>query len=57
MDKYWNEDSGDRRQEIVVIGLKSEWMKRIFALNACLIKNYLEDPNSYHKIFPVCFRK
>ena len=63
MDKYWNEDFvGDRRQEIVFIGLKSEMDEKNIRerLNACLIKNYLENPNSYHKAhdpFPVCLRK
>ena len=38
MDKYWNKDFGDRRQEIVFIGLKSEMDE----------KNIRErDPNSY----------
>jgi len=62
MDKYWNKDFGDRRQEIVFIGLKSEMDEKNIRerLDACLIKNYLEDPNSYHKAhdpFPVWFQK
>ena len=62
MDKYWTEDFGDRRQEIVFIGLKSEMNEKNIRerLDACLIKNYLKDPNTYHKNldpFPAWFQK
>ena len=62
MDKYWNKNYGDRRQEIVFIGLKSEMNEKNLRerLDACLIKNYLEDPNTQHKAldpFPVWFQK
>ena len=51
IDKYWNKDYGDRRQEIVFIGLKSEMSEKNIRekLDACLIKNYLDDPSTYHK--------
>ena len=62
IDKYWNKDYGDRRQEIVFIGLKSEMNEKNIRkrLDACLIKNYLDDPSTYHKAldpFPAWFKK
>ena len=62
IDKYWNKDYGDRRQEIVFIGLKSEMSEKNIRerLDACLIKNYLDDPSTYHKAldpFPAWFKK
>ena len=62
MKKYWNEDIGDRRQEIVFIGLKAEMNEQSIRerLDACLIKSYETFPNSNHEIsdpFPKWFQK
>ena len=58
----WSGEFGDRRQEIVFIGLKSEMSEKIIRerLDACLIKNYLENKNTHHKAldpFPAWFKK
>ena len=60
--KYWDEDIGDRRQEIVFIGLKTEMNEQSIRkrLDACLIKNYLSSSNTYHEMpdpFPEWFQK
>ena len=62
MNKYWDKDFGDRRQEIVFIGLKSDMDEKNIRekLDDCLIKNYLKAPNTFHKIpdpFPAWFQK
>lgn len=48
---YWDENYGDRRQEIVFIGLKEEMSeKEICArLDACLVADYLSKPEYYMK--------
>ena len=45
---YWNENYGDRRQEIVFIGLKSEMNETEIRnrLESCLVKDYLTHPKS-----------
>ncbi len=42
MNKYWNEEFGDRRQEIVFIGLKNQMNEQLIRreLDYCLNKNY-----------------
>ena len=60
--KYWNKDFGDRRQEIVFIGLKSEMNEKKIReqLDNCLIKDYLSSPEVFQKKpdpFPVWFKK
>jgi G3E family GTPase len=49
LDEYWVEDYGDRRQEMVFIGLSAEMDKDaiISDLDACLVKDYLSDENRY----------
>ena len=62
LDNYWDDDFGDRRQELVFIGLSSEmneWEIRT-KLDGCLAANYLADPERYHQVqdpFPVWFRQ
>lgn len=58
--KNWDEHYGDRRQEIVFIGLKKEMSEVNIKsqLDACLLKDYLTDPVKYEKIqdpFPEWF--
>lgn len=60
VEKYWDEDYGDRRQEIVFIGLTQEMNESAIRqqLDQCLILNYLDDPNAYADIsdpFPKWF--
>ncbi len=60
--KYWNEDYGDRRQEIVFIGLKDEMHKQEITkqLDACLATNYLENPAAWKEApdpFPLWFQE
>ena len=42
MDNYWDEAFGDRRQEIVFIGLASEMSQQAITarLNACLVEDF-----------------
>ena len=61
-DKFWTKDFGDRRQQIVFIGLKSEMNEKNIRerLDDCLIKNYCKNPNTHHKAldpFPAWFQK
>lgn len=58
--KYWHNDFGDRRQEIVFIGLSAETDEQDLRrqLDACLITDYLSAPDSYRNMrdpFPVWF--
>ena len=60
--RYWINNVGDRRQEIVFIGLKSEMNEHSIRkqLDDCLIKNYLTSPATYQEIpdpFPKWFQK
>ena len=60
--KYWDENYGDRRQEIVFIGIRDEMNKKNICskLDACLVENYLVDPDIYKKIkdpFPIWFQE
>ena len=52
VQKYWHQDYGDRRQEIVFIGLHSEMNEQEICsrLDECLIDNYLENPEKYQDI-------
>ncbi|MDJ0626586.1 MAG: zinc metallochaperone GTPase ZigA [Candidatus Caenarcaniphilales bacterium] len=59
---HWNKDYGDRRQEIVFIGLKTEMDEHKIReqLDACLIKDYLKDKQKYQELkdpFPAWFQK
>ncbi len=58
----WDKDFGDRRQEIVFIGLSAEMdeMKIRQKLDACLIKDFLKAPKLYLKVedpFPAWFQQ
>ncbi len=49
--KHWTQDYGDRRQEIVFIGLSNEMDKQAIedALNKCLIKDYGQRKSVYEQ--------
>ncbi len=58
VQKHWDEQFGDRRQEIVFIGLKDEMNERYIRqqLDDCLITDYLLDIQKYQTMddpFPV----
>ena len=60
--QYWTKDYGDRRQEIVFIGLKDEINENDIRkkLDDCLVKNYLANPTMFHKTrdpFPKWFEE
>lgn len=60
--RYWDKSYGDRRQEIVFIGLKGEMDQASIEnrLNDCLVKDYLMAPDLWHKIadpFPGWFQQ
>ena len=62
LKKYWSKALGDRRQEIVFIGLKNEMNENKIRemLDACLIKDYSDSPKKYQKTadpFPLWFQK
>ena len=62
MRNYWDEDYGDRRQEIVFIGLSAEMNKQAIKaqLDTCLVTDYLADPERYHGLpdpFPTWFQQ
>lgn len=46
--QYWTDDYGDRRQEIVFIGLSAEMDQKAICkkLDDCLVKDYLSQPES-----------
>ena len=49
--QYWTQDYGDRRQEIVIIGLKNQMDQETIQkrLNECLVKDYLSTPDKFQK--------
>jgi G3E family GTPase len=56
--QYWDKSHGDRRQEIVFIGLKDQIDKKDICqkLNHCLVKDYLTAPEIFQKMedpFPI----
>ena len=60
--QQWNKDYGDRRQEIVFIGLKDfmDEQKIREQLDACLVKEFLKAPKSYQgkeDPFPAWFQE
>lgn len=59
--EYWSKGYGDRRQEIVFIGLKDEMDKEdiLKRLDDCLVENYLSAPEIFQKFkdpFPQWFK-
>ena len=58
--KYWTSEYGDRRQEIVFIGLKDQMNEDNIrnTLDACLVNEYLSSPEVFQKLedpFPKWF--
>jgi|TARA_B100001540_G_scaffold82273_1_gene73846 G3E family GTPase len=49
--QYWTQDYGDRRQEIVIIGLKDQMDQKTIRrkLDECLVKDYLSAPDNFLK--------
>ena len=50
--QYWTKEYGDRRQEIVFIGLKDQINENVLRkkLDSCLVKDYLSDPEFFQKL-------
>ena len=62
INNYWTEDYGDRRQEIVFIGIKNQMDENGIKkeLDKLLVKHYLASPEICHKLsdpFPQWFTK
>ena len=60
--QYWTQEYGDRRQEIVFIGLSAEMDEKALRkrLDACLEEDYLQDPESFFDApdpFPEWFKQ
>ena len=58
--QYWTTEYGDRRQEIVFIGLKDQINTNDIRkkLDECLVKDYLSNPKVFQKLqdpFPQWF--
>ena len=49
--QYWTQAYGDRRQEIVIIGLKDQMDQKTIRrkLDECLVKDYLSAPDNFLK--------
>jgi G3E family GTPase len=62
LKQYWTKDYGDRRQEIVFIGLKNQMSEADIRakLESCLLENYLSAEEIYKKLkdpFPAWFQE
>ena len=59
---YWDDDYGDRRQEMVFIGLSAEMDQQAIReqLDACLVEDYLADPEQHRTVqdpYPEWFKQ
>ena len=59
---YWDDDFGDRRQELVFIGLRSAMNEGDIRarLDSCLAQDYLAKPDLYKQApdpFPIWFEQ
>lgn len=62
LDKHWDNQSGDKRQQIVFIGLKDTMDFDVIKANLdkCLIQDYWQNPEEYHLLkdpFPNWFKE
>lgn len=62
LEKHWCDEYGDRKQEIVFIGLAAEMNAKTIRnqLEACLVQDYLDNPQAHIMLqdpFPAWFEE